>query len=160
MARRKAAAGPLGTQQGYPVERLSIAFRNGGDGFTESLQIDPQPTEPGTVNYWLVKTVTGPTDYNPLNAKGKRVKPDDLADVGFTAFERVEDQPILRVVRFDPDAAETLFDELEERISTRQADKERAERATNGTIALDATAEEERIAKEGIAKEALEPAGA
>ncbi len=150
MARRKAAPGPLGTQQGYPVDRLSIAFRNGGDGFTESLQIDPIATEPGTINYWLVRTVTGPTDYNPLNSKGKRVKPDDLVESGFVAYERVEDQPILRVKRVPPEEGEAMFEEFEERIATLVADRERAERAAAGTIALDATAEEERIAKESL----------
>lgn len=147
MARKK-AVGRLGTQAGYPVDKLSIAFRNGGDGLSESVAVDPVTTEPGTVNYWLVKTVTGPTDYNPLNSKGKRVKPDDLLETGFTAYERVEDQPILRVLRFPADDAEAMFDELEERITTMAADRDRAERAARGEVDLDVALEEERRERE------------
>ncbi len=155
MARRKTAAGPLGVERGYPVDKLSIAFRNAGDGLSESLAIDPVPTDPGTVNYWLVKTVTGPTDFNPVNSKGKRVKAEDLVEVGFTAWERVEDQMVLRVLRMSADDSESLIDELEERITTMIADRDRAERAARGEVDLDVALEEERLARE-----ALEPAGA
>lgn len=134
MARKKAAAGPLGTERGYPVSLLSIAFRNAGDGLSKSLAIDPVSTEPGTVNTWLVRTVTGPIDHNPLNSKGKRVKADDLAESGFDSWERVEDQMVLRVARFANEDADAVFDALEDRISTMVADRERAERAARGEV--------------------------
>ncbi len=148
MARRKTAAGPLGTQQGYPVNKLSIAFRNAGDGLSESLAIDPETTETGTVNYWLVKTVTGPVDYNPLNAKGKKVKADDLVEVGFESYQRVEDQMVLRVMRFPAEEGESRMEDFEDRIATYVADRERAERAARGEVDLDVALEEERIARE------------
>jgi hypothetical protein len=154
MGRRKAAPGPLGTQQGYPVNKLSIAFRNAGDGLSESLAIDPVPTETGTVNFWLVKTVTGPIDYNPLNAKGKRAKADDLAEIGFDAYERVEDQMVMRVLRFPAEEGEGRMEDFEDRIAAYVADRERAERAARGEVDLDVALEEA-----SIAKEALEPAG-
>lgn len=147
MARRKAAVGPLGTEQGYPVTKLSIAFRNAGDGLSESLAIDPVPTNTGDVNYWLVKTVTGPLDHNPLNGKGKRVKADDLVDAGFDSYERVEDQMVLRVLRMAPEDAETRIDALEERISTMVADRERAERAARGEVDLDQAVAEKEAAE-------------
>lgn len=147
MARKKAAVGPLGTEHGYPVSKLSIAFREGGDGLSLSLAIDPLPTDTGSVNYWLVKTVTGPIDHNPLNAKGKRVKSGDLVEDGFDSYERVEDQPILRVVRFPADEAEGVFDQLEDRITTMVADKERAERAARGEVDLDQAVAEKEAAE-------------
>lgn len=151
---RKPAPGPLGIHEGHPVDKLSIAFRNAGDGLSESMAIDPIATEPGTINYWLVKTVTGPTDYNPLNSKGKRVKADDLVESGFASYERVEDQMVLRVLRMDSSDSEELIDALEDRITTYVADKERAERAARGEVDLDVAAEEARIEAE-----AAEPAG-
>ncbi len=152
MARRKTAVGPLGEQQGYPVNKLSIAYRNAGDGLSESLAIDPVPTETGTVNYWLVKTVTGPIDYNPLNLKGKRVKADDLVETGFASYERVEDQMVMRVMRFPSEEGETRMEDFEDRIATYVADRERAERAARGEVDLDVAMEE--AARD---KEALEP---
>lgn len=145
MPRRKAVVGPLGSHEGYPVTLLSIAYRQGGDGLSKSLAIDPQPTETGTVNYWLVKTITGPTDYNPLDSKGKRVKPGELLEDGFSSYERVEDQPILRVVRFPAEEAEALFDQLEERIATMEADAERAERAARGEVDMGPAAGGEHV---------------
>lgn len=148
MGRRKAAVGPLGTQQGYPVNKLSIAFRNAGDGLSESLAIDPKTTETGAVNYWLVKTVTGPVDYNPLNAKGKRVKADDLVEIGFESYERVEDQMVLRVLRFPAEEGEDRMEDFEDRIAAHIADRERAERAARGEVDLDVALEEAGIAQE------------
>jgi len=145
MARKKAAAGPLGTEHGYPVSKLSVAFREGGDGLSLSLAIDPLPTETGNVNYWLVKTVTGPIDHNPLNGKGKRVKSSDLVEDGFESYERVEDQPILRVVRFPAADAEAMFDDLEDRIATMVFERERAERAARGEVDLDVALEEAAV---------------
>jgi hypothetical protein len=142
MGRKKAAPGPLGIHEGYPVDKLSIAYRNAGDGLSESMSIDPIATDPGTINYWLVKTVTGPTDYNPLNGKGKRVKADDLVESGFVAYERVEDQMVLRVLRVPAEDAEARIDELEDRIATMVSDRERAERAARGEVDLDVAMKE------------------
>jgi hypothetical protein len=148
MARaKKAAVGPLGSERGYPVSMLSIAFRNAGDGLSKSLAIDPVATEPGTVNTWLVRTVTGPVDHNPLNSKGKRVKADDLVEVGFDSWERVEDQMVLRVARFPGEEADAIFDQLEERITTMVADAERAERAARGEVDLDQAVAEAEAAE-------------
>lgn len=147
MGRKKAAVGPLGTERGYPVTLLSIAFRNAGDGLSKSLAIDPISTEPGTVNTWLVRTVTGPIDHNPLNAKGKRVKADDLAETGFDSWERVEDQMVLRVARFAGEDADAVFDALEDRIATMTADRERAERAARGEVDLDQAVAEKEAAE-------------
>ena len=135
MARKKAPEGPLGSFGGYPVTAMSVALRNAGDGFSESLAIAPNPHLTGDECYWVIKTVTGPIDHNPLTADGKKAKPADLI-LGFGSYMRVEDQIVIGAMEVTEDQVGTWMAENETRITQAKADREAAERRAKGEFSL------------------------
>lgn len=144
MARKaKADEGPLGTFGGYPVSGMSIAVRNAGDGLSDSLDITPNPHNTGDEFYLVLKCVTGPIDHNPVDESGKKVKGIDLAEKGFSGYQRVEDAMTIQALEVPEEAVRQWLEEEASRIGEAKANREVEERRARGEFSLDDVAAEE-----------------
>lgn len=140
------ASEDLGEFDGVPVTQVAVAYRNGGDGWSEALRIFPRVHETGDEVYWVIKTVTGPIDHDALTGLGKKCRSSDVVDGAFESYRRVEDQIFVQVIEVNGDAVMGWLTQAQESVNKVRAEREEAER-----IAALQKAEEDALAAEAEA---------
>lgn len=122
------ASPDLGEFDGVPITEVRAAFRGGGDSFSEAMAIRPRIHYTGDAAYWVVRTVTGPIDHDPLNDKEKVIQPKNLADAEVASYRRVEDQIFAQVIEVDESAVLSWLNESAAEVAKAKAERDEAER--------------------------------
>jgi hypothetical protein len=122
------ASPDLGEFDGVPITEVRAAFRGGGDSFSEAMAIRPRIHYTGDAAYWVVRTVTGPIDHDPLDDEAKKIKTKELADGEVASYRRVEDQIFAQVIEVDESAVLSWLNESAAEVAKAKAEREEAER--------------------------------
>ncbi len=122
------ASPDLGEFDGIAISEVKAAFRGGGDGFSEAMAIRPRLHYTGDPAYWVVRTVTGPIDHDPLDDESKRIKATELTDTDVASYRRVEDQIFAQVIEVDESAVLGWLNESAAEVAKVKAEREERER--------------------------------
>lgn len=122
------ASPDLGEFDGVPITEVRAAFRGGGDSFSEAMAIRPRLHYTGDAAYWVVKTVTGPIDHDPLDDEAKKIKSKELPGADVDSYRRVEDQLFVQVIEVDESAVLSWLNESAAEVAKVKAEREERER--------------------------------
>lgn len=116
----------LGEFDGVPISEIRAAFRGGGDGWSEAIRTFPRKHQTGEPAFWVVKTLTGAIDHDPLKDDGKKCRSDEIEEVD--TYRRVEDQIFVQLIEVNGDAVQAWLSSAAEEVARIRSEREEAER--------------------------------